>query len=90
MLGSVADKSRRLLEVTRTVRDTLCDDRTQLDALSVSMESGTGAVAKGRAFVASITDDPTYSGVMKIAMLVFWTLTITYFSIKYLYRFCKG
>jgi hypothetical protein len=53
------------------------------------METGTGVFAKGRALVSSITDDPTCSGVMKIAMLVFWTLTIIYFSIKYLYRFCK-
>jgi hypothetical protein len=88
MLDSLADKSRRLLDMSRIVRDTLRDDHTQLDALSMSMETGTGVVAKGRAIVAGITDDPTCSGVMKIAMLVFWTLTIGYFSIKYLYRFC--
>jgi hypothetical protein len=50
------------------------------------MQTGTDVVANGHAIVAMFTDDPTYFGVMKIAMLVFCTLTITYFSIKFLSR----
>jgi hypothetical protein len=84
-LSALTDKSRGLLEFSRSVRRTLADDKTQLESLSTSMDTGSDLVTKGRATLSSITDDPTYFGFCKIATLVFCALVIVRLLLKLLY-----
>jgi hypothetical protein len=86
LLSAMTVKSQSLLEISRSVKRTLAADRLQLDNLGASMDTGTDLLSKTRGLVAGVADDPTYFGVFKIASVVFWTLIIIYFSLKFGFR----
>jgi hypothetical protein len=87
MLDALGAKTRQLLTVSRGVRDCLLDDQLELESLSISMHNGNDMMSKGRQFLHNVTDDPTYFGVFKIAMFVFWTLFLIYFPGKFVIRY---
>jgi hypothetical protein len=89
MLSFLVDKTRRLVQVSKSVSGTLASDKTQLEALAISMDTGSDMMSKGRAALSTITDDASYLGVCKIASLVFWVLVIVYFSLKFGYRWLR-
>jgi hypothetical protein len=90
LLSALSDKSRQLLDLSRSVRGTLSDDRAHLEALSTSMNTGTDLVVRGRAAFSSITNDPTYFGVCKIAIFVFLALVIIRLFLKFGWWLVRG
>ena len=86
MLDELKEKTSRLLGMTRNVDQTLSNDNAELESLRGSMYRSTDLTSKGREFLSSITNDPTYFGVFKIALLVFTSLCVLYFGSKFLYR----
>jgi hypothetical protein len=85
MIDTLGDKTQKLLELTRTVRHTLSEDISQLEALDVSSV----VVAKGHALIAGIADDPTYFGVGKIAICVFLILWAILLLLRFAFRLIR-
>jgi hypothetical protein len=90
MLDDLGHKTEQLLLVTRGVRDVLRDDHAELESLSMSVNRGYDIRDVSRNLLDSVTNEPTYFGVFKIAMLVFWTLCIIYFPGRFVFRYLRG
>lgn len=87
MIDDLEAKTSRLLLLTKNVDQTLRRDEDTRRALSESIDKSDLMMSKGRKFVSDVTDDPTYFGVFKIAMLVFSSLCVVYFGGKIIFRF---
>ena len=87
MIDDLEAKTSRLLLLSQSVDQTLRRDEDTRRALTESIDKSDIMMSKGRRFVSDITNDPTYFGVFKIAMLVFWSLCIIYFGGKFLFCF---
>lgn len=87
MIDDLEDKTSKLLQVTQSVNQTMLRDEETRRTLFESVDKSDVAMSKGRRFVSDITNDPTYFGVFKIALLVFSTLSILYFGGKFCFRF---
>jgi hypothetical protein len=90
LLSALSDKSRRLLDLSRSVRGKLSDDKAQLEALSTSMDTGSSLVATGHRALSWVANDPTYFGVCKIATIVFFVLAIICHLLKFGWRLLRG
>lgn len=82
MLDSLKDQTSRLLGVTKSLDVSLQEDNKELDSLRTKLFRGTDLSSKSRSLLHSITEDPSYFGVFKIAMLVFICLCLLYFGGK--------
>lgn len=82
MLDSLKDQTGRLLGITKSLDMSLREDNKELDSLRETLFRGTDLTSKSRALLHNITDDPSYFGVFKIAMLVFVSLLLLYFGGK--------
>lgn len=87
MIDDLEAKTSRLLLLTKNVDQTLRRDEDTRRTLSESVDRSDLMMSKGRKFVSDVTNDPTYFGVFKIAMLVFSSLCILYFGGKFIFRF---
>jgi hypothetical protein len=86
MLDDLDLKTQQLLIASRGVQDVFRDDDAARKSLSASVDRGYDVRNVSRSLLNSVTNEPTYFGVFKIAMLVFWTLCIIYFPGKFIYR----
>lgn len=84
-LDDLADSTDRLLQHTRALHGQIRSDVERLDDVLYTGGNANDMMAKGRAFVKSITDDPTGIGIMKIALVTFITLCTLYFGGKLIY-----
>lgn len=87
MIDDLEEKTSRLLFLTKNVDQTLRRDEDTRRTLADSVDKSDLMMSKGRQFISDVTNDPTYFGVFKIAMLVFTSLCILYFGGKFLFRF---
>lgn len=86
LVDSLGDKSSKLLNIAKGIRESFKNDEEQLISLSTSMDKSANLVSKAKGLVTNIVDDPTPVGVMKIASLVFTSLCVLYFGGKLIYR----
>lgn len=87
MIDDLEAKTARLLLLSQNVDQTLRRDEDTRRALTESVDRSDVMMSKGRRFISDVTNDPTYFGVFKIAMLVFTSLCILYFGGKFLFCF---
>lgn len=87
MLSSLSEQTAELRRVAGSLHSIFQNGKENLQSLTANVETSGTMMERSRRYLSTVTDDPTYFGVFKIAMLVFWSLTITYFGLKFLSRF---
>lgn len=90
MLGTLQEKTEQWKNMALKMKSMFTDDLAELTTLTANMETSGTLISKSRRYVASITEDPTYIGVFKIAMVVFISLCLLYFGPKCIYKFFSG
>ena len=86
MIIDLYDKSNQFKRLAVSLKHTFNSGYQQLGELSTSISTSDSVMHKARVYVSSITDDPTFFGVCKIAMCVFMLLTILYFGGKLIFN----
>ena len=89
MYDEIAYKTERMLDIARNMNNKLDEDAMILRNTDDSLSQGDIMMNKGVRFVKDITDDPTGLGIMKIAMLVFFTLCSLYFGGKIIFKIIR-
>ena len=85
MMSILSDKTAELRRMAGGFKEVFDNSRETVASLAMNMENSGTMMERSRRYLSTVTDDPTYYGVFKIAMLVFWTLTISYFGLKFVY-----
>ncbi|EAX89591.1 hypothetical protein TVAG_485650 [Trichomonas vaginalis G3] len=85
-MDQLVDSTTRLLDHTKNLRNHI---RSDVERLDIALDSGYQAndfMEQGKNFVKAIADDPTGIGVMKIALVTFFSLCILYFGGKMIFK----